>query len=102
MEVKDGETPSLHKGKPTLLFIEMQAMEKHGINPLHYFAGEDASWKSKEGRAIKALLIAYHQLIAEEERRIMEERENMLKENEKKNKQSNKQYRKRGLSSIHY
>lgn len=87
--------PSLEKGKPTILFIELQALEKHSINPLEYFFGNKASWQSKKGRALKHLLIAYHQLIAEEERRINEE----MKSKMNKAKQNSKMHRRKGVSS---
>lgn len=82
---------SLHKGKVTQLYIELQICEKFGINPLEYFCGTPKhkvelrydNDKIKEINVIptidwndsvhiKALLIAYHQLNAAEEKRISE------------------------------
>ena len=73
--------PSLHKGKPTLLFIELQMLEKHSIDPLEYFIGKGYSWQEPKGEALKVLLVAYHQLLAEEEVRIKEKMEQKNTEN---------------------
>ncbi len=66
----DGDKPpSLHQGEVTRLFIELQACEKFGINPLTYLTSIE--WI--EHPEIKALILAYHQLIAAEESRIHKE-----------------------------
>ena len=79
------ELPSLHKGKPTLLFIQLQMLEKHSINPLEFFIGKEATWQNEYGEALKILLTAYHQILAEEERRIHEENKKKTKSNKKYN-----------------
>ena len=73
--------PSLHEGKPTLLFIEVQMVENFGINPLEYFLDKNSSWQSDYGEALKVLLIAYHQLKADEEKRIHDEMKEKRKNN---------------------
>lgn len=73
MEMEGDKPPSLHEGKPTLLFVELQMIEKFGISPLEYFLGKNASWQSDYGEALKVLLFAYHQLAANEEKRIHDE-----------------------------
>lgn len=57
----------------TLLYCELQMCEKFGINPLEYFAGKNEDWLSCKGKSMRLLLIAYHQINAEEEHRIQEE-----------------------------
>jgi hypothetical protein len=55
------------------LFIDLQTCEKFGINPLEYFAGKNEDWLSCKGRSMKILLLAYHQIVVEEDKRIQEE-----------------------------
>lgn len=98
----DKTPPSLYKGKVTQLYIELQICEKFGINPLEYFCGTpkhkikmeyDDEGKVKEmniipsvdwedSMHIKALLIAYHQLNAEEEKRISDKMNKEVKKGE--------------------
>jgi hypothetical protein len=63
---------TLHDGFATHLFVELQITEKRGIDPLKWFCGENESWQSCKGRSMKILLFAYHQIIAEEDKRISE------------------------------
>ena len=68
--MKGDKSPSLHEGKPTLLFVELQMIEKFGISPLEYFLGKNASWQSDMRSSM--FYYAPHQL-AEEEKRIHDE-----------------------------
>ena len=65
------EKPSLNRGRPSVFFVELQTLEKFGVSPLDYYVGKDAEWKNHP--ELKALIIAYQQLLAEEEQRIHKE-----------------------------
>lgn len=67
----------MHTGKPTLTYIELQVCEKFGISPLEWYTGE--KWNNEEGLAIKSMILAYHQINAEEEKRIQEEMNKNIK-----------------------
>jgi hypothetical protein len=51
----------------------LQITEKRGINPLEWFCGKDESWQSCKGRSMKILLFAFHQILAEEDKRVSDE-----------------------------
>lgn len=48
----------------------MQICKDFGLDPLDYFTG--SRWKNDEGLAMKQLLLAFHQLNAEESKRIQD------------------------------
>jgi hypothetical protein len=51
----------------------LQICEKQHISPLEWFCGKEESWLSCKGRSMKILLLAYHQLDAEENKRAQEQ-----------------------------
>ena len=55
----------------TELFVHLQICKEFGINPLEYFVDKNAEWKNY--LHLKILLIAFRQLVAEEENRQLEE-----------------------------
>jgi hypothetical protein len=63
-----------------LYYIDLQICEKFGIDPYEWFNGE--KWNNDEGLALKCLLRAYHQLNAEEAKRINDEMKNKSGRNE--------------------
>ncbi len=71
---EEGMTPNLKECvgvKP--LFVDLQICEKFRIDPLRYLLGDNASWQSDKGRALKTVLFAFQQLNAEEEKRRLDE-----------------------------
>lgn len=62
------------------MFVHLRSCEKFGLDPLRFFMGKKADWGDMHGEAMRILLIAYNQLIAEEEDRIHEEMRNNTKQ----------------------
>jgi hypothetical protein len=77
-----GMPPALHGAKGvTKDYINLQICEKLHINPLDWFLVSDSAWKKPKGRALKKLIIGYHQLNAEEEKRVSDEMSSKTKNN---------------------